>query len=93
MLLKSWCLIGLNKRYILLNPRATLVNSSPYTICFNTQLQAIKQVVEDLTTMVRIHHPNVLHYYGLCVISGTEIWIVMEFADGGNLSTFLKTQV
>ena len=30
-------------------------------------------------------HPHVVQVYGACVYSPTEIWLVMEYADGGSL--------
>jgi serine/threonine protein kinase len=39
----------------------------------------------EITTAARLRHPHVVQVYGACVYSPTELWLVMEYADGGSL--------
>jgi serine/threonine protein kinase len=44
----------------------------------------------EITTAARLRHPHVVQVYGACVYSTTEIWLVMEYADGGSLFSKLS---
>ena len=35
----------------------------------------------ELHTLVKVRHPQVLLYYGICVVSEEEVWIVMEIGE------------
>jgi serine/threonine protein kinase len=47
--------------------------------------KAIRRLEREINTAARLRHPHVVQMYGACVISTTELWLVMEFADGGSL--------
>ena len=39
--------------------------------------------VSDILTKLR--HPNIITIYGACILQQKELWIVMEFMEGGSL--------
>jgi mitogen-activated protein kinase kinase kinase 13 len=49
----------------------------------------IQSLEEEVSILAMLQHPHITHIYGVCICSQTEIWIVMEFADGGNLYELL----
>ena len=53
----------------------------------------VQELTKALLTLVKTHHPLVLHYYGICVVSNVELWVVMEHANGNNLNHALKSKV
>jgi serine/threonine protein kinase len=43
----------------------------------------------EAALMSRFHHPNVIDLYE-CFVTGSVLCIVMEYATGGTLGTFLQ---
>ncbi len=45
---------------------------------------------DELTISRKLRHPHVVLVYGVCVFSGTELWLVMEYADKGSIQSLLS---
>lgn len=46
----------------------------------------------EITTAARLRHPHVVQIYGVCIYSPTELWLLMEFAEGGSLFSKLSNK-
>ena len=42
---------------------------------------------------MKLKHPNIMTIYGACVVQKTELWIVMEYMEGGSLYEVLHSDV
>jgi serine/threonine protein kinase len=49
----------------------------------------MKSLEQEVCFASKLRHPHIVLVYGACIFSPTELWIVMEFADGGNLTNTL----
>jgi serine/threonine protein kinase len=47
---------------------------------------------KEIDFAAQLRHPNVVPLYGVCMHGNTEVWIIMEFADGGSLYDILSDQ-
>ena len=69
--------------------REISLNAKP---CAIKQFKDSKEWTElshnEVKTMVELDHPNIVEVYGVCK-SGTNIYIIMEFLNGGSLRSFL----
>lgn len=45
----------------------------------------------EVNLLSRLDHPNVVKYYE-CAVEGEQMYIVMEYCDGGDLTKFLKSR-
>eukprot|EP00003_Mantamonas_plastica_P022399 TRINITY_DN379_c0_g1_i1.p1 TRINITY_DN379_c0_g1~~TRINITY_DN379_c0_g1_i1.p1 ORF type:complete len:432 (-),score=165.13 TRINITY_DN379_c0_g1_i1:237-1478(-) len=50
-----------------------------------TNEQNMKLVVAEISHMKKNKHPNIVNFYG-SYLTGNEIWVAMEYMDGGNLT-------
>jgi NIMA (never in mitosis gene a)-related kinase 1/4/5 len=48
-----------------------------------------KQTEQEATLLARLNHPNIVSFWESFVGAGS-LYIVMEFADGGDLEKFIK---
>ena len=42
--------------------------------------------------LTRLKHPNIMPIYGACIIEKKELWIVMQFIEGGSLFELLHSE-
>lgn len=59
-------------------------------------MEGAEEIFKELTTIMQHHHTeHICKVYGGCIVfsenGGPEAWLVMEYADGGDLHTFLTT--
>jgi eukaryotic-like serine/threonine-protein kinase len=47
-------------------------------------------ICKELKTMASLRFQNICQVHGGCVIDDQEIWLVLEFVEGGNLHNFLS---
>ena len=51
----------------------------------------VQTICREITTLVSSSCPQLINYYGSAV-SGTKLWIAMEFVDGGSILDKIKKQ-
>ena len=49
----------------------------------------MRTLEQEVIFAAQLKHPYVVQLYGAC-ICGPELWIIMELADGGNLTNILN---
>ena len=42
--------------------------------------------------LMKLRHPNIMMIYGACILQKKELWIVMEFMEGGSLFDALHSE-
>lgn len=51
-----------------------------------------KQAIEaEYEALRSCSHPNIVQYYGCCLKTPKELWILMEYCDGGSVSDVMET--
>lgn len=53
------------------------------------EVNDIQQEITLLSKLAKRGVQNIIHYYG-CFLSGSKVWIVMDYCSGGSLRTLLK---
>jgi len=44
----------------------------------------------EINIMKESHHPNIVKYFDSFIVGQTELWVIMEYMDGGCLTDTLK---
>jgi serine/threonine protein kinase len=55
--------------------------------------EVVEEICKEFKTMQSMQFENICKVYGGCLINNNkskEVWLVMEYVDGGDLHTFLK---
>lgn len=47
-------------------------------------------IVNEIVVMKESHHPNVVNFIEAFLIKNTELWVVMEFMEGGALTDVIE---
>jgi serine/threonine protein kinase len=51
--------------------------------------QTVADICKELETMVALRFQHICQVHGACVLEDKEVWLVLEFVEGGNLNEFL----
>jgi serine/threonine protein kinase len=49
-------------------------------------------VEKEITLAARMHHPNVVAVFGVCIVSTNEVWLIMEYGEEGSLHCLLADE-
>ena len=53
--------------------------------------EVVHEICKEFKTMQSVPFENICKVYGGCLVNnGEEVWLVMEFVDGGDLHNYLK---
>ena len=52
----------------------------------------VESMIEEITKMKDLHHPNVMSLIGVCLDAGPGVSIVMPFMANGSLLDYLKKE-
>ena len=52
----------------------------------------VESMLEEITKMKDLHHPNVMSLVGVCLDAGPGVSIVMPFMANGSLLDYLKKE-
>ncbi|KAJ1961009.1 kinase that interacts with cdc31p [Dispira parvispora] len=55
----------------------------------DTKEDEIRDIQREITTLSQLHHEHITQYYG-CVLHGTQLWIIMDYAGGGSVRTLME---
>jgi serine/threonine protein kinase len=49
----------------------------------------VQGICRELETMASLRFPHICQVHGGCVINKKEVWLILEYVEGGNLNDFL----
>ncbi|RKP36321.1 kinase-like domain-containing protein [Dimargaris cristalligena] len=55
----------------------------------DTREDEVRDIQREITTLSQLSHPNITKYYG-SLLNGTRLWILMDYAAGGNIRTLME---
>lgn len=55
----------------------------------NSMRQALKSIKDEMTVLEMLHHPNIVHYFGV-EVHRDRVFIFMEYCQGGSLARLLE---
>jgi len=70
---------------------ATVVLKAPRTTLRATHKRSLASIAHELRICRRLHHPNIVLFYGACIDSASsEILLVLEYVRGSPLDSFIR---
>lgn len=67
-------------------------NNTPVAIKKITKIVDSKYINNEITLMKKINHQNILKLYDIIIQPNNEIYLILEFCSGGDLSKYILTK-